>query len=146
MNKLSKMKIVLIIIMSLSLILALTNWVYAVDDDPFISMENNTSSANALDDDDFEPLPATNINSNANNTNVENTNKVNELITNSNTINNVSNVANTNNTNVNRNVSNTDTLAKTGLADSKGFVAFVVVLCAISAVYSLKKISDYKKI
>lgn len=145
MNKLSKMKIVLVIAISLSVIVAFTNWVYAVEDDPFLSAGNNASSGDNLeDDDDFvEAAPVQNNNSNANNTNVDNTNKANDLLTNN--TNNQNNNKNTNN-NVNRNVSNTETLAKTGLTDSNGFVAFIVVLCSVSAIYSFKKIRDYKKI
>ena len=44
----------------------------------------------------------------------------------------------------NRSVSNDNVLAKTGINDFGGATAVIVIICSISAVYSLKKISEYK--
>lgn len=158
MSKLSKVKMFLILGISLSIIVAFSNFVYAVDDDPFLNYAGNNSNSesqtsdNTNSEDDFEQLPLEVNNTNANtnnNSNVDNTNKANELLTSNTNIQNTnlnSNKNNNTNNNVNRNVSNTETLAKTGLTDSNGFVIFIVVLCSISAIYSFKKISEYKKI
>ncbi len=52
----------------------------------------------------------------------------------------------TNNSSVNKSstTSNSNSLAKTGIKDSKGTVSLIVVVCGIVAVYSLKKVRDYK--
>ena len=41
---------------------------------------------------------------------------------------------------------NVNTLAKTGLSDTNGIVALIVVVCGVSAIYSYKKVNDYKKL
>ena len=54
----------------------------------------------------------------------------------------------TNNTtnNTSKTNNNVNTLAKTGLSDTNGIVALIVVVCGVSAIYSYKKVNDYKKL
>ena len=141
MKNLKNVKKLLILIMTIGLVVMFSNFVYAEDQDPFVSLtitnstENNTTSnesntSNGL----FTNINTTNTNTNVTNTNT-NTNTAGTLTTN-NTAKNTSN----------RNVSNTETLAKTGLTDSNGIVALIVIICAVSAIYSYKKINDYKKL
>ena len=139
MKNLKMVKKLFILIMTIGLIIMFSNFVYAEEEDPFISLtltnstENNTSSnegntSNSL----FTNINATNTNTNVTNTN---TNTVGTLTTN-----------NTANNTTNRSVSNTETLAETGLGDSNGIVALIVIICAVSAIYSYKKINDYKRL
>ncbi len=141
MKNLKNVKKLLILIMTIGLIVMFSNFVYAEDEDPFVSLtitnstENNTTSnetntSNSL----FTNINTTNTNTNATNTNTAGT------LTTNNTKN------NTANNTTNRSVSNTETLAKTGLTDSNGIVALIVIICAVSAIYSYKKINDYKKL
>ena len=139
MKNLKMVKKLFILIMTIGLIIMFSNFVYAEEEDPFISLtltnstENNTSSnegntSNSL----FTNINATNTNTNVTNTN---TNTVGTLTTN-----------NTANNTTNRSVSNTETLAETGLGDSNGIVALIVIIYAVSAIYSYKKINDYKRL
>ena len=162
----SRLKSVLIIVLSMVVILTISNFVYAEDESPFIALEPTTSQENAqtdlLTNNDSSNASSTDSSSdltsdsssditdgdftiikpeNKTNTGSENTNIVNNNSTTNDLLSNKQN-----NTNVNRNVSNSNTLAKTGLSDTNGIVVFIVVLCGISAIYSYKKISDYKKI
>ena len=124
--------------MTIGLIIIFSNFVYAEDEDPFIpltitnSTENNTTNneSNSL----FTNINATNTNPSTVNTN--NTINTTGTLTTNNTTNNTTN----------RSVSNTETLAKTGLTDSNGIVALIVIICAVSAIYSYKKINDYKRL
>ena len=63
----------------------------------------------------------------------------------SNTASNTTNNSNSSSLATNRSVSNNTTLAKTGINDFGGIGAIVLTICIISAVYSLKKISEYRK-
>ena len=141
MKNLKNVKKLLILIITIGLVVMFSNFVYAEDQDPFVSLtitnstENNaTSNESNTSNGLFTNINTTNTNTNVTNTNT-NTNTAGTLTTN-NTANNTSN----------RNVSNTETLAKTGLTDSNGIVALIVIICAISAIYSYKKINDYKKL
>ena len=152
MKELKMVKKLFALVISIGLMFALTSFVYAADDDPFIEItpQNTTpQSSNEI----ANTTPASTDNNTANslfdNTTTNNTNTNTNTNTNSN--NSVSNgLITTNNTltnnSVNRSVSNTETLAKTGIGDSKGMIAVFVVICGISAVYSYKKVNDYKKL
>ena len=137
MKNLKNVKKLLILIMTIGLIVMFSNFVYAEDEDPFVSLtitnstENNTTSN--------ESNTSNSLFTNINTTNT-NTNTTGTLTTNNTTTN------NTANNTTNRSVSNTETLAKTGLTDSNGIVALIVIICAVSAIYSYKKINDYKKL
>ena len=141
MKNLKMIKKLFILIMTIGLVIMFSNFVYAEDEDAFVSLtitnstENNTTSNESNTSNSL----FTNINTTNTNTNVTNTNTAGTL-----TPNNTAN--NTANNTTNRSVSNTETLAKTGLTDSNGIVALIVIVCAVSAIYSYKKINDYKKL
>ena len=137
MKELKMVKKLIIIMLSVVLIIALSNFVYAADEDPFLELTatNTNSDTNTTNTDTSNSLFTNTQNANTSNSG--------SLTTNTNT--NTSLVTNTDNS-VNRNVTNTDTLAKTGLSDSNGIVALIVILCAVSAIYSYKKVNDYKKL
>ena len=152
MKNVKMLKKLFILVMSIGLVLTFSNLVYAEDEDPFFVITATEESSNENSNTSSSEQQATNTNTdtplfsgientNTNNTNTANTNSIgNSSITTNDILN------NTNNNVVNRSVTNTDTLAKTGLSDSKGMVTLIVVLCGISAVYSYKKINDYKKL
>ena len=147
MKNLKVLKSLFIIMLSLGLILTISKVTFAADDDAdFFSdlqaqnlFEDNGVNTNANN---------TNTNTSANNTNTNtktntNTNNTLNLTTNTNTS--LNNTANLTANTTNRSVSNTNTLAKTGISDFSG-LALVVVVAAIAAIYSYKKVSDYRKI
>ena len=152
MKNVKMLKKLFILVMSIGLVLTFSNLVYAEDEDPFFAITATEESSNQDSNTASNEQQATNTNTdtslftdidntNSNNTNTANTNSIgNSSITTNDTLN------NTNNNVVNRSVTNTDTLAKTGLSDSKGMVTLIVVLCGISAIYSYKKVNDYKKL
>ena len=152
MKNIKILKKLFILVMSIGLVLTFSNLVYAEDEDPFFAITATEESSNQDSNTASNEQQATNTNTdtslftdidntNSNNTNTANTNSIgNSSITTNDTLN------NTNNNVVNRSVTNTDTLAKTGLSDSKGMVTLIVVLCGISAIYSYKKVNDYKKL
>ena len=139
MKNVKTIKKLLILVVSIALVFTISNFVYADDDDPFLPITASTNNE------------AANTNTEAeNSTNTNNTLMSNGAITTNNTTNNattntVNSTVNTTN-NVNRSVTNTNQLAKTGLTDSNGIIALIVVLCSISAIYSYKKVNDYKKL
>ena len=152
MKNVKMLKKLFILVMSIGLVLTFSNLVYAEDEDPFFAITATEESSNENSNTSSNEQQATNTdtplfseieNTNTNNTNT-NTANANSIGNSSITTNDILN--NTNNNVVNRSVTNTDTLAKTGLSDSKGMVTLIVVLCGISAVYSYKKINDYKKL
>jgi len=141
----SKMiKKIFVLVISIALVFTFSNLVLAADDDPFLPITQNTNTnANPESNTNTEQ---TNTNSDSGNsllTNTTNTtNTTNNATLTSNTVNNTTNISG----NVNRSVTNTEQLAKTGLTDSNGIIALIVVLCGISAIYSYKKVNDYKKL
>ena len=141
MRDLKMVKKLFILILTIGIVVMFSNFVYA-EDDAFISLnitnsaENNTASSEGNTSNSL----FTNINTTNTNTNITNQpNTTGTLTTNS-----MAN--NTTNNTTNRSVSNTETLAKTGLTDSNGIVALIVIICAVSAIYSYKKINDYKRL
>ena len=141
MRDLKMVKKLFILILTIGIVVMFSNFVYAEDDDAFISLNITNSAGNNTAGSEG------NTNSNSLFTNIINTtnqaNTTGTLIAN-NTTNNTTN--NSINNTTNRSVSNTETLAKTGLTDSNGIVALIVIICAISAIYSYKKINDYKRL
>ena len=155
MEKVKIMKRVLIIVIGLIIALTMSNKVFAADNssgDIFNDLtgnsSNNSSSDNTNtdsgDDEDgddeegFSSLNATGTTSNTNNT--SNTNKnTNSSLSTTNT--NTSNLSTTN-----RSVTNENTLAKTGLGESGSIITIILVISGISAVYSIKKVNEYKKL
>ena len=147
MKNLKNVKKLLILIMTIGLIVMFSNLVYAAEEDPFVSLtvtnsEGNTAGNTAGNtESNTSNSLFTNINTTNTNTNVTNTNT-----NTSGTLTTINTTNNTANNTTNRSVSNTETLAKTGLTDSNGIVALIVIICAVSAIYSYKKINDYKRL
>lgn len=148
MKNMKNMKKVAVLILSVCLIMVFANSVFAADDDDLfkaVTATNNTSNS-TTDNSTTNTNTNTNSNTSTNNT-VNNTNT--SLSSNTNTN---SNNSNTNNTirntsaNTNSNKNTTNTLAKTGLSNTGSIIALVVVVCGVSAIYSYKKVNDYKKI
>ena len=100
-------------------------------------------SSNSFFDDDDDTANNANSNSNNSNTNSNSNSSSNNSNSNSNSNSNT----NTNSSNSsNRNASNSNALAKTGLTDNSGAITLIVIVCVISAIYSYKKVSDYKNL
>ena len=136
-------KFLMVVLIGVMLIVSTAKITYASSDDLFFSGSTNNEEDkedededenDEEDDDDFETIagPSSNTNTNDNNTNTNN--NVNNTLTNTN-----------NNTNTsNRSVSNSNSLAKTGISDHGSIIAVVLVICGVSAVYSIRKMNDYK--
>ena len=145
MENLKMFKKLVIVMLSLMLIAVCSTNVFAADDDLFMSVDNNTAGNNSAVND----LLTNNVTNEADNNTTNGSLTANNTATNNNVTNNTirnttNNTSNTVNTNANRNASNT--LAKTGLSNTNGIVALVLVVCAVSAIYSYKKVNDYKKL
>lgn len=140
MKNLKILKSLLIIMLSVVFTLTFSKITLAAtssddDDDFFSTLQDESEEEEEPEDSGFLDLTGnTNTSGNTSNNIALTTN-------NSNT-----NNSTTNNTTYNRSVSNTNSLANTGIADMNGAVVLVVIICGVSAVYSYKKISDYKKI
>ena len=146
MKNFKMIKSLLILIMSIGVILIFSNLVYATDDDPFIQINSTSPSSNESNNTEANNTESNNTDTGNLFSNINTSNNTsNSIATNNNTVNNTTNTLTNTNT-ANRSVSNTNTLAKTGLTDSKGMITLIVLVCGISAVYSYKKISDYKKL
>lgn len=131
-------KKLVIVMLSLVLVAVCSTNVFAADDDLFLSV--NSTGTNATDNNTAVDDNNTTNNVTANNTTNNTTNS--SLTANNTTRNTATN--NTANSNSNRNVSNT--LAKTGLSNNGGIIALVLVVFGLSAIYSYKKVNDYKKL
>ena len=139
-------KRLVIVMLSLVLVAVCSTSVFATDDDLFLSVNSTGNTAsNATDNNTTSDNSATN-NTATNNTNTNNT--TNSSLTANNTTNNTVRNTATNNTtnNTSKTNNNVNTLAKTGLSDTNGIVALIVVVCGVSAIYSYKKVNDYKKL
>mgnify|MGYP004591823775 CR=1 FL=1 len=150
MENIKRMRKVVIIMMGIVLMLAFSMPTYAADDLFNDNTDDGFTNANVMTNEDSNTSGTnssltTNGTDNTNsNTNSNNTSNTNNNVGNTNNTNNTNN--NTNNSNTNRNVSNNvNTLAKTGISDNSGLM-LVIVIAVISAIYSLKKVNDYKKI
>ena len=133
-------KRLIIVMLSLVLVAVCSTSVFATDDDLFLSVNSTGNTAsNATDNNTISDNSTTN---NTNNT--TNSSLTANDITNNNTVRNTATNNTTNNTSKANN--NVNTLAKTGLSDTNGIVALIVVVCGVSAIYSYKKVNDYKKL
>ena len=128
-------KRLVIVMLSLVLVAVCSTSVFATDDDLFLSVNSTGNTASNATDNN-----TTSDNSTTNNTATNNTNNT----TTNNTVRNTATNNTTNNTSKTNN--NVNTLAKTGLSDTNGIVALIVVVCGVSAIYSYKKVNDYKKL
>ncbi len=139
MKNFKMVKKLLVIGLSLVMMLAYSNIALAADEndslfsdfEPVAEEPENTTQ---------NPTSGTNTND-ANNTNTNNNSNQSAGISSSNGTNNNTN----NNTNL-TNTNNANVLADTGLSNTGSIVAIVLVVLGISAIYSYKKVSDYRKI
>lgn len=100
-----------------------------------------------IDWDDPGIVGGTNTSNNTTNTNLSNNTNLNSVNTNTNISNSNNNTNNTNTSaNVNNNSKASNELAYTGIESVNGIVAVIAVLGAFVAVYSFRKIQDYKNI
>ena len=147
MKELKGLKFIVMFLLSVMVILSMAKMSYATSSDDFFSTPSDIDDSS---DSEFETLDnmanGGNTNTNTSNTNT-NTSNTNTNTNNSSIANNVISLTNntTNNNTVNRVVSQNE-LASTGLADNGGIVALVVLISGISAIYSFKKINEYKKL
>ena len=135
-------KRLVIVMLSLVLVAVCSTSVFATDDDLFLSVNSTGNTASNATSDN-----STTNNTATNNTNTNNTTNSSLTANNTTTNNTVRNTATNNTTNnTSKTNNNVDTLAKTGLSDTNGIVALIVVVCGVSAIYSYKKVNDYKKL
>ena len=138
MKNLKVLKKLVMVMLGIALIVLLSGNVFAADDNLFTSVSsgNNTEATTTNN--------TTGNDTNSATTNNTTSNTANSSLTTNTTRNTSSNTTNNTTSNTNRNVTNT--LAKTGLSNTGSIIALVVVVCGISAVYSFKKVNDYKKL
>ena len=135
-------KRLVIVMLSLVLVEVCSTSVFATDDDLFLSVNSTGNTASNATSDN-----STTNNTATNNTNTNNTTNSSLTANNTTTNNTVRNTATNNTTNnTSKTNNNVNTLAKTGLSDTNGIVALIVVVCGVSAIYSYKKVNDYKKL
>lgn len=145
MKNLKMFKKVSIIFLGLVFAIVCSGKVFAADEGLFTTIDSTNNTSNSATDGNNTANTNNDTNTDANNTanGSLTTNSANNTNNSNNSIRNTS----TNNTaNTNRNVSNTATLAKTGLPNTGAIIAVVLVVCGISAIYSYKKVNDYKKL
>ena len=135
-------KRLVIVMLSLVLVAVCSTSVFATDDDLFLSVNSTGNTASNATSDN-----STTNNTATNNTNTNNTTNSSLTANNTTTNNTVRNTATNNTTNnTSKTNNNVNTLAKTGLSDTNGIVALIGVVCGVSAIYSYKKVNDYKKL
>lgn len=144
MKNLKMFKKVSIIFLGLVFAIVCSGKVFAADDGLFTTIDSTNNTSNSATDGNNTANTNTDTNTNTDANNTANG----SLTTNSasNTNNSIRNTSTNNTANTNRNVSNTATLAKTGLPNTGAIIAVVLVVCGISAIYSYKKVNDYKKL
>ena len=142
MKNLKMFKKVSIIFLGLVFAIVCSGKVFAADEGLFTTIDSTNNTSNSATDGNNTANTNNDTNTDANNT------ANGSLTTNSanNTNNSIRNTSTNNTANTNRNVSNTATLAKTGLPNTGTIIAVVLVVCGISAIYSYKKVNDYKKL
>ena len=141
-------KRLVIVMLSLVLVAVCSTSVFAADgDDLFLSVNSTGNTASNATDNNTTSDNNTTNNTATNNTNTNNTTNSSLTANNATTNNTVRNTATNNTTNnTSKTNNNVNTLAKTGLSDTNGIVALIVVVCGVSAIYSYKKVNDYKKL
>ena len=146
MKKERKFKMVLVVLLSVIMGLTLSSYniVRADDGDDLLWTGESGSTSSSLDssDDDWDDIENEIDNNTSNLSSIVDNSQANNNVNN-----NVNNNMNINNTNVANNTpttANANSLAKTGIEDSKGALAIVVVISVIVAIYSLRKIKEYK--
>lgn len=141
MRNIKMFKKLVIVMLSLVMVAVCSTSVFAADDDAVfttVDASNNATANNSTgNESEFSNVAG-------NNTNSDNT--ANSSLTSNSTTRNATNNTTNNTANAGRNVSNTNTLAKTGLSNTGEIVALILVVCGVSAIYSYKKVNDYKKL
>ena len=144
MKNLKMVKKLLVIVLSLIMVLVYSNMVFAAD-------ENDSLFS------DFEPVAEEPSSTSSGDTGTTNTGTgtgtsgtgdttSNSGGSSSSGISNTNNNANNNTNTTNTNTDHANVLADTGLSNTGSIVAVVLVILGISAIYSYKKVSDYRKI
>ena len=134
-----KVRLISVLLLSLVLMFAATTVVLAVDNetDPW-------ATANDVNENLYNNSYNENNALNENLYSEENNNSFNQNIYDDIDDNNENNE--NNNSNINSTATNENDLADTGLSDSKGVIALVIVLSSIVAIYSSIKIRDYNNL
>ena len=144
MKNVKMFKKLVIVMLSLVLVAVCSGKVLAADDDVFTTVNSANSATSTTDNGTFTTVNSTNsATSTTDNKTAGNNTSLTTNSSNTATRNTTNNVATSN---TSRNVTNTNTLAKTGLSNTSGIIALIVVVCAVSAIYSYKKVNDYKKL
>ena len=145
MRNIKMFKKLVIVMLSLVMVAVCSTSVFAADDDAVfttVDASNNATANNSTgNESEFSNVAGNNTNSD----NTANSSLTSNSTTNSTTRNATNNTTN-NTANAGRNVSNTNTLAKTGLSNTGEIVALILVVCGVSAISSYKKVNDYKKL
>ena len=137
MKKLELLKIMVVVGLSLIMVLSITNLVFAADEDDFdwdnAIVTNNSVDSNAIMN-----------NIDMNNIDINNLNSINNLSNiNSSSLGTSTSNYNTSNTTT---TTNANKLANTGVSNFNGTIALVIVLGVIVAIYSYKKVNEYKNV
>ena len=153
MKKLENFKGIFVILLSAVMVIALSiNNVVRADEEDDLWGTNDSSDSTwetpslentAGDSSNSATLENTVVNeSNSSANNATNTSSNNSVVFNTSLNNATTNNATTNKSN--STTSNANSLAKTGVEDSTGIFAMILVIAVIVAAYSLKKVRDYK--
>ncbi len=137
-----------VLVISLGIMFLQTNIVFAVTNEDDLFSNTNFENAAMIDNgtDDNEATIGNEIDNVVPNNSSSN-NVANDTPTNNTSGNNSSrNNTGKNNTATNREVSNSNQLADTGIGQTGGIIAIIMVVGIISAIYSYKKVDDYKKL
>lgn len=145
MKNLKMFKKVSIIFLGLVFAIVCSGKVFAADEGLFTTIDSTNNTSNSATDGNNTANTNNDTNTDANNT-ANGSLTTNSANNTNNTNNSIRNTSTNNTANTNRNVSNTATLAKTGLPNTGAIIAVVLVVCGISAIYSYKKVNDYKKL
>ena len=142
MKKLELLKIMVVVGLSLIMVLSITNLVFAADEDDFdwdnAIVTNNSVDSNAI----MNNIDMNNID--MNNIDINNLNSINNLSNiNSSSLGTSTSNYNTSNTTT---TTNANKLANTGVSNFNGTIALVIVLGVIVAIYSYKKVNEYKNV
>lgn len=132
------LKLISTILLSLMLIFSISSAVFADNEEDNLwgtpnIVENNTTSE--LDSNNSTGLSSENsLLTNEMNIEDESNNEYNNLYT------------TTNSTTLNSTTTNSNSLANTGIGDSNGIIALIIIVSIIIAIYSAKKFNEYKNL
>ena len=136
------LKLISVIVLSLMLIFSITTAVFAADEN--VEDDNFWSEPEVVDNNvTNEDNTAVNETSNEldNSTDNETENLFNDLEVENTENDTYNNLIETNST-----TTNSNSLAETGIGDSNGIIALIVIISVIVAIYSAKKMNEYKNV